>query len=262
MTGDGRLTGRTAVITGGASGLGLAIARRFIAADARVVITDINAGAGERSGVELGAHFIRQDVTQESQWEALFRSLEAEHMPADILVNNAGYADAGLGVPFEDIDIAEARQIFAVNVEGTLMGCKHAVRNMKKRGGNIINLSSIGGLVPVPFIAAYGASKAAVRHLTQSVALYCAQQGYLIRCNSIHPGQIQTPMHKRLVKATAEQHGVSIEDAEAQFRSLIPMGDFGRAEDVADAALYLASEESRHVTGDRILVDGGMMLTS
>lgn len=257
-----RLAGKTAVVTGGASGLGRAMAARFVAEGARVVITDINAGAGVEVATAIGAQFIAQDVVDEGQWEALFRELGDEGLSPDILVNNAGFADAGLGVLFEDIDIDEVRRIYTVNFEGTLLGCKHAIRNMKSRGGAIINMSSIGALVPVPFIAAYGASKAAVRHLTQSVALYCAQQGYRIRCNSIHPGQIQTPMHNRLVAATALQHGVTPKQAEAQFRSLIPLGEFGQVEDVAHAAVYLASDESRHVTGDRILVDGGMMLTS
>ncbi|MEM8662462.1 MAG: SDR family oxidoreductase, partial [Pseudomonadota bacterium] len=178
------------------------------------------------------------------------------------LVNNAGFADAGLGELLEDIDIAAARRVFEVNVDGTLLGCKHAIRHMKSRGGSIINMSSVGALVPVPFIAAYGASKAAVRHLTQSVALYCAEQGYAIRCNSIHPGQIRTPMHDQLVVATAHALNVSADESEAGFLSRIPMGVFGQVEDVAAAALYLASDESRHVTGDRMLVDGGMMLSN
>lgn len=257
-----RLATKTAIVTGGASGLGFAIARRFVDEGARVIVTDINARVGRTAAEEIGARFEEQDVTDETRWQTLFQTLLSEGLQPTTLVNNAGYADAGLGVPFEDIDIAEAKRIFDVNVDGTLLGCKYAIKHMKQHGGTIINMSSIGGLVPVPFIAAYGASKAAVRHLTQSVALYCAQQGYRIRCNSIHPGQIQTPMHNRLVAATAEQHGISVAEAEAQFRSLIPMGEFGRADDVADAALYLASDESRHVTGDRILVDGGMMLAS
>lgn len=257
-----RLAGKTAVITGAASGLGFGMARRFTSEGARVVITDIDIPAGEQAAAELGALFIAQDVTRESDWESLFAGLAADGMQVDVLVNNAGFADAGLGVLLEDIDVAQARRIFEVNVDGTLLGCKHAIRHMKNHGGSIINMSSIGGLVPVPFIAAYGASKAAVRHLTQSVALYCAQQGYGIRCNSIHPGQIRTPMHDRLVEMTATQQGIGIEDAAAGFRSMIPMGEFGEVDDVASAALYLASDDSRHVTGDRMLVDGGMMLTS
>ena len=257
-----RLAGRTAIITGGASGLGLGIARRFIEHGAEVIITDINVQAGELAAGELGARFVAQDVTDESAWESLFGTLEEAQTRASVLVNNAGFADAGLGVLFEDIDVAEAKKIFTVNVDGTLLGCKHAIRHMKHTGGSIINLSSNAAMVPVPFIAAYGASKAAVRHLTQSVALYCAQQHYRIRCNSIHPGQIRTPMHDRLVAATARQNGISEAEAEAGFLGMIPMGEFGQVEDIANAALYFASDESKHVTGDRILVDGGMMLTS
>lgn len=257
-----RLAGRTAIVTGGATGLGLGIARRYIEQGASVVITDINLQAGERAAAELGARFIVQDVTDESSWEALFATLADEGIHASVLVNNAGFADAGLGVLFEDIDVAAAKKIFAVNVDGTILGCKHAIRHMKGTGGSIINMSSIAAMVPVPFIAAYGASKAAVRHLTQSVALYCAQQNYRIRCNSIHPGQIRTAMHDRLVAATAKQNDITEAEAEAGFLGMIPMGEFGQVEDIANAALYFASDESKHVTGDRILVDGGMMLTS
>lgn len=257
-----RLAGKTAIVTGGATGLGLGIARRFIEHGAEVIITDINVPAGEQAAADIGARFVVQDVTDENAWEALFRTLEEQQTRASVLVNNAGFADAGLGVLFEDIDIREAKKIFTVNVDGTMLGCKHAIRHMKRDGGSIINMSSIAAMVPVPFIAAYGASKAAVRHLTQSVALYCAQQQYRIRCNSIHPGQIRTAMHDRLVDATARQNAITPAEAEAGFLSMIPMGEFGQVEDIANAALYFASEESKHVTGDRILVDGGMMLTS
>ncbi|MFO7553068.1 MAG: glucose 1-dehydrogenase [Haliea sp.] len=257
-----RLAGKTAIVTGGATGLGLGIAQRYIEHGAAVIITDINVQAGEQAAGKLGARFIAQDVTDESSWEALFAALADEGVRASVLVNNAGFADAGLGELFEDIDVAAAKKIFEVNFDGTLLGCKHAIRHMKQGGGSIINMSSIAAMVPVPFIAAYGASKAAVRHLTQSVALYCAQQGYRIRCNSIHPGQIRTAMHDRLVEATASQNGITAAEAEAGFLGMIPMGEFGQVEDIANAALYFASEESKHVTGDRILVDGGMMLTS
>tara|TARA_R110001599_G_scaffold353815_1_gene598761 strand:+ start:4031 stop:4816 length:786 start_codon:yes stop_codon:yes gene_type:complete len=257
-----RLEGKSAIVTGAASGLGLGIARRFVGEGARLIITDIDVDAGRAAAAEIGAHFFEQDVTNEQQWIQLFESLAVEGFRPDILVNNAGFSEAGLGVLLEDIDVQQAKRIFEVNFDGTLMGCKHAIRAMKGHGGTIINMSSIGGLVPVPFIAVYGASKAAVYHLTQSVALYCAQRGYGIRCNSIHPGQIRTSMHDQLVAATASQQGVGFEEAEAGFRSIIPIGEFGQVDDVAAAALYLASDESRHVTGDRMLVDGGMMLTS
>lgn len=257
-----RLAGKTAIVTGGATGLGLGIAQRYIEHGATVIITDINVQAGEQAAGKLGARFIAQDVTDENSWEALFAALTDEGARASVLVNNAGFADAGLGELFEDIDVAAAKKIFEVNFDGTLLGCKHAIRHMKQGGGSIINMSSIAAMVPVPFIAAYGASKAAVRHLTQSVALYCAQQGHRIRCNSIHPGQIRTAMHDRLVEATAIQNGITAAAAEAGFLGMIPMGEFGQVEDIANAALYFASDESKHVTGDRILVDGGMMLTS
>lgn len=257
-----RLSGKCAIVTGAASGLGRGIAHRFVEEGANVIITDINEAAGTEVAAAISARFVPQDVTVETHWIDLFAQLAKDGIRVDILVNNAGFADAGLGIPLEDVDIVASRRVFEVNVHGTLMGCKHAIRNMKSRGGSIINMSSVGALVPVPFIAAYGAAKAAVRHLSQSVALYCAEQGYAIRCNSIHPGQIRTPMHDQLVAATADSLNISATEAEAGFRSRIPMGEFGQVEDVAAAALYLASDESHHVTGDRMLVDGGMMLTN
>ncbi|MEM6582127.1 MAG: glucose 1-dehydrogenase [Pseudomonadota bacterium] len=257
-----RLRDKCAIVTGAASGLGRGIAHRFVEEGATVIITDIDEATATQTAAAIKARFIPQDVTDEAHWTELFSQLADEDMQVDVLVNNAGFADAGLGVPLEDIDVVAARRVFEVNVEGTLIGCKHGIRHMKTHGGSIINMSSVGALVPVPFIAAYGASKAAVRHLTQSVALYCAEQGYPIRCNSIHPGQIRTAMHDQLVIATAEALNISDEESEAGFLSRIPMGEFGQVEDIAAAALYLASDESRHVTGDRMLVDGGMMLTN
>ncbi|MEM8561572.1 MAG: glucose 1-dehydrogenase [Pseudomonadota bacterium] len=257
-----RLRDKCAIVTGAATGLGRGIAHRFVDEGATVIITDIDEATAIKTAAAINARFIPQDVTDEAQWTELFSQLDEDDIQVDILVNNAGFADAGLGVPLEDIDIMAARRVFEVNVEGTLIGCKHAVRHMKAHGGSIINMSSVGALVPVPFIAAYGASKAAVRHLTQSIALYCAEQGYAVRCNSIHPGQIRTTMHDQLVIATASAMDVSEEESEAGFLSRIPMGEFGQVEDVAAAALYLASDESRHVTGDRMLVDGGMMLSN
>lgn len=262
MSSSGRLAAKRALVTGAASGLGRAIARSFAREGAEVIITDINESAGQATAEELGLRFMAQDVTDEAQWAALFTTIEDDSGPVDILVNNAGFADAGLGTLLEDIDLENTRKIFNVNFDGTLLGCKYAIRHMRQRGGSIVNMSSIAGLLPVPFIAGYGAAKAAVRHLTQSVALYCAQQGYPIRCNCIHPGQIRTPMHDRLVSATAAQHGITEQQAEAGFLTQIPTGEFGREEDVANAALYLASDESRHVTGDRMLVDGGMLLSN
>lgn len=257
-----RLAGRTALITGAASGLGYAIAETYAREGARVIITDINKEGGEQAAETLQAEFHYQDVAVEAEWSDLAERIRKENGRLDILVNNAGYGGAGPGHTPEDVDLEETRKTFRINFEGTLLGCKYGIMLMKEHGGSIINISSVAALVPVPFITGYGAAKAAVRHLTRSVALYCAQQGYAIRCNSIHPGQIRTAMHTGLLEITAQQQEAAFEQAEAQFRSLIPTGEFGKPEDVADAALFLAGEESRYVTGDRILVDGGMMLTN
>jgi len=259
---NGRLAGRVAVVTGGAGGLGRAIAARFVAEGAEVTVTDVDRARGEATAAEIGARFRYQDVTDEAGWADLMANLKSEGHRLDVLVNNAGYAPVDRGLTPEDLDLETTEAIFRVNFNGTLLGCKYAIAAMKSDGGAIVNLSSIAALVPVPFITAYGAAKAAVRHLTTSVALHCAEQGYRIRCNSIHPGQIRTPMHDALVSRIAEREGASRSDVEAMFRAKIPTGAFGREEDVAAAALFFASDESAHVTGDRILVDGGMMLSN
>jgi len=260
--GSGRLAGKRAVVTGAASGLGYAMATAFLREGASVLITDVDAARGEAAAGELGCGFMAQDVAGEEGWRAVMARMSTDHGGLDVLVNNAGYGPMTEGVTPEDADLALTRRIFAVNFDGTLLGCKHAIAAMKSAGGAIVNISSIAALVPVPFITAYGAAKEAVRHLTQSVALHCAQQGYAIRCNSIHPGQIRTPMHVEGMRALAALQGVEEGEIEQAMRARIPMGDYGQPEDVALAAVYLASDESRHVTGDRILVDGGMLLSN
>ncbi|RMF07908.1 MAG: SDR family oxidoreductase, partial [Alphaproteobacteria bacterium] len=141
------------------------------------------------------------------------------------------------------------------------LGCRAAIPAIKRAGGgSIINMSSIAALVATPFLTAYGASKASVRQLTMSVAMHCAQTGTRIRCNSVHPGQIRTPMHDALIREVAAKQGISQDEASAAFLSRIPMGEYGEPDDIAYAVLYLASDESKHVTGAQLVVDGGMQI--
>jgi len=256
-----RLQGKYALITGGATGIGFAIAERFVNEGAQVLITDINKSAGEEAAAKLGAHFAHQDVTDESRWIEIFAQLKEEGISVTTLVNNAGIVDES-GVSIEEIDINKTNRLMNINVNGVLLGCKHGVRNMKQHGGSIINLSSIGGLIPSIHAVAYGVSKAGVRQLTKTVALYCAQQGYGIRCNSIHPGLIQTDMQLQLWKDLSKEKNISLEEAKNIISSMVPTGEIAMPAEVANAALYLASDDSTQVTGDKLMVDGGMLLTT
>ena len=258
-----RLQDRIALITGAASGIGAATAVQFHAEGAIVVLTDIDDAAGGAAAQALGdpARYLHLDVRQEDDWVRVFAELEGAYGRLDVLVNNAGIGGfvqtRGPHDP-ENLDLESWRQVHATNLDGVALGCKYAIRLMKQhRSGSIINVSSRSGVVGIPMMAAYASSKAAVRNHTKSVALYCAQQGYNIRCNSIHPGAILTPMWDPLLGAG--------EAREATIRSLasqIPLQRMGTPLDVANAAVYLASDESAYVTGIELHVDGGLLAGS
>ena len=247
-----RLAGKAALVTGGASGIGLATARRFVAEGARVVIADLDEAAGAQAAGELGAaaFFLRHDVTSEPGWEALMRECAARFGGVDVLLNSAGVFRFGT---IEDTTLAEWRRTIAVNLDGTFLGCRAAVRAMRERGGSIINMSSVSGLRGDPDNAAYDASKGGVRLLTKSVALHCARRGYPVRCNSVHPGSIDTPMVRGCFASRPDP------DAEARaWLREVPAGRLGRAEEIASLNLYLASDEASYVTGAEFTIDGGM----
>lgn len=247
-----RLAGKAALVTGGASGIGLATARRFAAEGARVALTDVNEEAGAEAARELGAaaFFLRHDVTSESGWEALMRECAARLGGVDVLLNSAGIFRFGT---VEDTTLDEWRRTIAVNLDGTFLGCRAAVRAMRERGGSIINMSSVSGLRGDPDNAAYDASKGGVRLLTKSVALHCARRGYPVRCNSVHPGGIDTPM----VRSYFAERPDPDAEARAWLRE-VPAGRLGRAEEIASLNLYLASDEASYVTGAEFTIDGGM----
>ena len=243
-----RLAGKIALVTGGARGLGAAISRRFAAEGARVLIGDLAEADGRALATEIGAaaSFMRHDVTLEESWATTMSAVEALADRLDILVNNAG-----LALALRSIDQREADdwdRIMAINLRGTFLGTKYAIPLMRRQGGGvIINMSSIAGVAQSQAMdAAYAASKAGVAMLTRTTAAQHAAEG--IRCNSIHPGPIES---EKALRTYADP------EAFAERVSRIPLGRFGRLEDVASAAVYLASDESAYTTGAALMIDGG-----
>jgi len=248
-----RLSGKIAIVTGAASGLGSAITTLFAQEGATVIATDINETNG-RTMVDAivkdggRAVFIPKDVSLESDWQTLMAFTTEQKAGLDILVNCAGvFTDASI----EALTLEKWRQVMSVNLDGVFLGIKYAVQIMKQSGGgSIINLSSVGGLVGTMDSAPYNASKGGVRLLTKAAAIEFSKAGYdyNIRVNSIHPGVIETPMTAPLINDP--QGG-------AQMLSWTPMGHFGEPLDVAYGALYLASDESKFLTGSELVIDGG-----
>ena len=255
-----RVSEKIALITGGGAGLGKAIAQRLIEEGAKVVITDIQDSVGRDTATVLGCDFLAQDVTNEKQWEEIIREVQKKHGALHILVNNAGVLGPMESTSPENTALSDWKKVHSVNVEGAFLGCRSAIPAMARSGGgSIINISSIAALVASPYATAYGASKAAVRHLTKSVAQHCAQTRSNIRCNSVHPGMVLTAMMDINLKATAEKKGISYEQALADDKAIIPQGEFIQPEDIANAVLFLASHEARYITGTKMIVDGGIV---
>ena len=252
-----RLEHKTCLITGAARGIGRAIANRFREEGASVIVTDIDETNGAAVAREIGARFIKLDVADEADWRRLAQSVPS----LDVLVNNAGVTGFEAGMVAHDPEHASLddwRAVHRVNLDGTFLGCRYAIGAMKARGtGSIINISSRSGLVGIPGAAAYASSKAAVRNHTKSVALYCAQQGWKIRCNSIHPAAILTPMWEAMLGDGP--------DRDARAAALVadtPLKRFGTVEEVAAVALMLASDESAYMTGTEVNIDGGLLAGS
>lgn len=253
MSSRGRVHGKIALVTGAASGIGAACAQHLAREGATVVLTDRDAARGAAAAAALGAPhgFLHHDVTDEDDWAATVARVVADHGRLDVLVNSAGIGVLG---DIERATVADLRRMYAVNVEGTFVGCRAAIGAMKLTGGgSIINLSSVAGLIGAPDLAGYCASKGAVRLLTKSIALHCARAGYGIRCNSIHPSFIDTPM----VEAMAQAMGDPVK-ARVALERAVPLRRLGHVDDVAYLVVYLASDESRFVTGAELAVDGGL----
>ena len=253
----GRLDGRIALVTGAARGIGYAVASCFHAEGAHVVLTDIDdEGRAATAGLGDRADYHHLDVSREDDWERVAERIGEMHGRLDVLVNNAaitGLLEPGSQDP-EHFLLASWRHVHAVNLDGVALGCKYGIRLMRNHGGAIVNISSRSGIVGIPGAAAYASSKAAVRNHTKSVALYCAARGYGIRCNSVHPGSILTPMWDPILG-----HGVDRETRIAALGREVPLGRMGRPDDVAQAVLYLASEASAYVTGTELHIDGGIL---
>jgi len=248
-----RVEGKVALVTGAASGLGKATAKMLAREGARVVVTDRNEAGGREVAASLGEAglFVKLDVTREEDWTQALEKTLAHFGRLDVLVNNAG---VGVAKDVEALSLEEWRFVHAVNLDGVFLGCKHGIAAMRKSGarGSIINVSSVAGLVGVANLAAYNSSKAGVRLLTKSVALHCAKQGYGIRCNSLHPTFIDTPMVEDLARVSGNPDA-----AKAFMAKQIPLGRLGEPDDVAYAVVYLASDESKLMTGSELVLDGG-----
>jgi 3(or 17)beta-hydroxysteroid dehydrogenase len=252
-----RLKDKICVVTGAARGIGRAIAARFHDEGARVIVTDIDDEEGTATAAAIGCRFEPLDVREEADWQRL-----AARVPlADVVVNNAGvtgFEDGPVAHDPEHASLADWRAVHRVNLDGTFLGCRYAIGAMKGRGeGSIINMSSRSGLVGIPGAAAYAASKAAIRNHSKTVALYCAQQGWRIRCNSIHPAAILTPMWEPMLGEGP--------DREARMQALVadtPLRRFGMPDEVAAIAVLLASDEATYVTGTEMTIDGGLLAGS
>jgi len=252
-----RLNNKRAIITGAARGIGEGIARAFINEGANVVVTDVDTQLGEALAQGIGAEFFKLDVQLESDWDAL-----AAHYPqTDILVNNAGVTgfenSVGPHDP-ENASLSDWRAVHTVNTDGTFLGCRYAIRAMRDASaGSIINISSRSGLVGIPGAAAYAASKAAIRNHSKTVALYCAQQGLDIRCNSVHPAAILTPMWEPMLG-----EGAARETTMAALVKDTPMQRFGTVDEVAALCVLLGSDEAQYITGAEMTIDGGLLAGS
>jgi NAD(P)-dependent dehydrogenase (short-subunit alcohol dehydrogenase family) len=253
----GRVSGKKAIITGGAQGLGEATAKMLAREGAKVAVTDINGEGAEKIAAEINAELgdgtafaWQHDVTDAERWKTVVQEAHDAMGGLNILVNNAGIGSLG---SVEDEDYAMFQKVMAVDVDSIFLGCKYAIPLMRDHGlGSIINISSIAGIIASGNYVSYNTAKAAVRHMSKSIALHCAKTGGQIRSNSVHPVFINTPILDR----TKEMFGE--EEALAKLGRQIPMGKVGEPDDIAYAVLYLASDESKLVTGIELKVDGGI----
>lgn len=252
-----RLHTKRAVITGAARGLGLAIAEAFVREGADVVLTDILDDAGASAAERLGARYLRLDVREPEDWQRL----EGIAPQTDILVNNAGITGLEKGAAHDAarVSLDAFRDVMRTNLEGTVLGCQYAIRAMAPAdAGAIINIGSRSGLVGIPGAAAYAASKAAVRNYSKTVALYCAEQGWAIRCNTINPAAVLTPMWEPMLGP----EGPARDAAMAAITADTPLQRFALPAEVAQVAVMLASDDCTYMTGTDVNVDGGLLAGS
>jgi NAD(P)-dependent dehydrogenase (short-subunit alcohol dehydrogenase family) len=247
----GRLSGKVILITGAGSGIGRAAAVLAAQEDATVIGTDVNAVGGAETVRRAGQRmtFLEQDTSKKADWQRVLAETNSRFGKLHGLVNNAGILGP-MNMSFQDEEVEDLERIFAINIEGVFLGCKLAAPMIRDSGGgSIVNLSSIAGLIGTPQLSAYGMSKGAVRQMTKSVALYCGRNGWNVRCNSVHPGIIETPMGDKLFADEAARNARLAQ---------IPIGHFGRPEDIGWGIVFLLSDESRHMTGSELVIDGGI----
>jgi len=251
-----RVAGKVVLVTGGGSGIGRATAKLLAREGATVIVSDINKAGGQETVQQIGAansgagaRFEEHDTAKEADWKRIIDGILAREGKLDGLANNAGISGP-FPATFETETVEQWQKILSINVQGVFLGCKHAVPAMRQSGGgSIVNTSSLAAFLGTPDLSAYGASKAAVRQFTKTVAIDCARKGYRVRCNSVHPGVIMTPMGEAVLPDERKKE---------RMRKAIPIGDFGAPEDIAYGILYLISDESRFVTGSELVIDGGM----
>jgi 3(or 17)beta-hydroxysteroid dehydrogenase len=247
------LSGQVAIVTGGASGIGAASAALLQDAGATVIVADIQP-AKDHAG-----RFVQHDVTAEDSWKALLADVLKTDRRLDIMVNNAGVSGGPGNI--EDTTVENWRRVEAINSEGVFLGCKYAIEGMKKTGagkaaakGSIVNISSVAALIGSAGPTAYTASKGAVRLLTKSVAAYCAEKKYGIRCNSVHPGGVDTPIFNPLWQKVGHASGKAFLGANH------PIGRMAEPQDLGELVLWLASDRSGFVTGAEFVSDGGITM--
>jgi 3(or 17)beta-hydroxysteroid dehydrogenase len=247
-----RLKGKIAVITGAASGVGKADALLFAAEGARVVLTDLNEEAGRAVAAQIGdtARFVRHDIASEAGWNDVFGAAQQHFGTPDVLVNNAAILLLG---NIEEASLEQWQRVMRVNAEGYFLGCQAAVRAMKDKGGAIVNMSSVAALGGLGALCAYSASKGAVTAMTRSIAAYCKQQGYKIRCNTVHPDGILTPMTEPFFGSAEAGRAQLTETIDPRSRMCLP-------EDIARLVLFLASDESRFISGSEYRIDNAQMI--
>lgn len=249
-----RVKDKVAIVTGGASGIGRAVCNTLAAEGAIVVVADLDPAGGDKTVQLIGdkASFKQLDVREEQQWQALVSQVIGEFGKLNILINCAGVGTSG---PFEETSLEDWNWLIAVNLTGLFLGCKHAVLAMKSNddvNGSIVNVSSIAGVVGGGDIAAYSASKGGVTTLTKSIALSCAERGLNIRCNSIHPTYVDSEMLDPIAEMFPSRDAMR-----AAMSENIPIGRMATPQDIANAVLFLASDESAMMTGSTMMVDGG-----
>ncbi len=253
----GRVQGKVALVTGGGSGLGAADCAVLAREGATVVVTDVKLEAAQKvaDGIGEGAVAMALDVASEAGWQAVIAEIERRFGRLDILVNNAGVV---LVADVEQTSLEQFRWVNAIMSEGVFLGCKHSIPLMNRTvdqggtGGSIINMSSTGALLGYPIFFAYSAAKGAVRSMTKSVAVMCQEKGYKIRCNSLHPGAIETPMIQEASGRVGQEAHVP--------EGILPPGTAGAPKDVAELVLYLAGDESRFVNGAEFVIDNGITI--